>query len=371
MKKADWISVFLFLGALFCGGLMAQSSGESAVSSPEKEQNLIQQYTNFLKAHPLHVKSYIGRGQVKKRLKDYTGAIADFRRALELDPDNVIALYSRGTSLCQVGKFELAEKDLDAAVKVDTADGDLFMALGVARSGFGDYRGAEKAYARVVALAPENPFGYAMRADVRFKMHNDSGAAMDYSKTIELSPEDYLSYSARAEVRFSMGDYPGALLDCRKSSELKPGDPILFELMGRIFFMTEQYDSAAAAFSQAIALQEDFARAWGWRGHVYGMQGKDSAAIVNFNQALKLNPSDYRACYGRGAIRYKQHDLKGAIDDFSLSIELNGDNAQAYMMRGAAKLNSDDKSGCRDVEKAVGLGYSNVPEDIRKFCNMK
>ena len=58
--------------------------------------------------------------------KDYTGAIADFSKAIELDPENKYAYYSRGTA-----KYELE-----------------------------DYRGYIADYSKAIEITPKNASAY-------------------------------------------------------------------------------------------------------------------------------------------------------------------------------------------------------------------
>ncbi len=48
---------------------------------------------------------------------DFDGAIEDYNRALELDPDLFVARYNRGTVNYRMGRFKAAEGDLTEACR--------------------------------------------------------------------------------------------------------------------------------------------------------------------------------------------------------------------------------------------------------------
>ena len=56
----------------------------------------IANYTKAIKIDPNYADAYINRGLAKDNLEDYYGAIADYNKAIELDPNDAVAYYNRG-----------------------------------------------------------------------------------------------------------------------------------------------------------------------------------------------------------------------------------------------------------------------------------
>ncbi|KAK6619004.1 hypothetical protein RUM44_003386 [Polyplax serrata] len=50
---------------------------------------------------------------------NFDDAIAEYTKAIELDPDLSVAYYNRGTVLYRLGQYNLAVVDLEKAVKLD------------------------------------------------------------------------------------------------------------------------------------------------------------------------------------------------------------------------------------------------------------
>ena len=63
-------------------------------------------------------------------------------------------------------------------------------------------------------------------------------------------------------------------------------------------------------------------------------------------------------------------DYYGAIGDYSKSIEIDPDYTSAYVNRGFVKYNLNDIGGaCKDVKKAVRLGFIDSQNFLGQECN--
>ena len=68
----------------------------------------IADYTKAIEINPNYADTYGNRGNAKERLQDYRGAIADYNKAIELIPNYANAYNTRGLA-------KAALKDLDGA----------------------------------------------------------------------------------------------------------------------------------------------------------------------------------------------------------------------------------------------------------------
>ena len=75
-------------------------------------QKAIADYTKAIEINPNFAGTYKNRGLSKIRLEDLTGAIADFRRAIELVPQYAPAYTNLGLALNKQGKLKRLLKTL-------------------------------------------------------------------------------------------------------------------------------------------------------------------------------------------------------------------------------------------------------------------
>ena len=81
-----------------CANPLANNSFNSGVDKYEQGdyQGAIADYTKALEINPESANAYYNRGNAKNKLGDHQGAIADYTKALEIDPQNGIAYLNRG-----------------------------------------------------------------------------------------------------------------------------------------------------------------------------------------------------------------------------------------------------------------------------------
>ena len=130
----------------------------------------------------------VNRGIEKAKKGDMDGAIADFERAMKLNPKDDAPYYNRA----QVRRL-----------KNDTA-------------------GAIADYTKAIELGSTNPAAYNNRANAKAENNDRDGAIADYTKAIELKPDYARAYYNRAVLKRDKGDNAGAAADFKRAQELDP-----------------------------------------------------------------------------------------------------------------------------------------------------
>jgi tetratricopeptide (TPR) repeat protein len=149
----------------------AQSSPSPASSTPEQSGE-----------------DLVNRGIEKGKNGDLDGAIADFTRASELNPQDDAPYYNRAQA---------------KRLKKDAA-------------------GAVTDYTRAIELGSTNPAAYNNRGNARAENNDGDGAIADYTRAIELKPDYARAYYNRAMVKKAKGDTTGAKADFKAAEKLDP-----------------------------------------------------------------------------------------------------------------------------------------------------
>lgn len=137
------------------------------------------------------------RGNAKRENGDVAGAIADYTRAIELDPKYV----------------------------------DAYVRRAVVKHGQGDLTGAIADYTNAIAIDPKSRIAYFNRGGARKSNGDLEGSLSDISKSIELEPKNEFGYWARGELYLLLGKPADALADYRRCCEIAdpaPDYPHLF-----------------------------------------------------------------------------------------------------------------------------------------------
>jgi tetratricopeptide (TPR) repeat protein len=130
----------------------------------------------------------VNRGIEKAKNGDLDGAMADFDRAIELNPKDDAPYYNRAQA---------------NRLKKDAA-------------------GAIADYTRAIELGSTNPAAYNNRGNARAENNDRDGAIADYTRAIELRPDYARAYYNRAVTKQAKGDAAGAAADFKTAEKLDP-----------------------------------------------------------------------------------------------------------------------------------------------------
>ena len=79
--------------------------------------------------------AYLKRGMSKDDLKDYKGAIEDYTKAIEINPNNADAYFNRGVSKSNSEDDKGAIEDYTKVIEINPNDTDAYYNRGVLKEG--------------------------------------------------------------------------------------------------------------------------------------------------------------------------------------------------------------------------------------------
>lgn len=206
------------------------------------------------------VAAYISSGIAKQESGDYNGAIADFDRAIEIEPDNVGVVVNRAISRQNIGDYSGAIADWDCALELKPDDGGWYVNRGIVKEAIGDYYGALADYNRAVEAEPDYEVAYVARAYVKMRQGDYEGAIADYTRVIELWPDNPAAFDDRGLAKSRQGGYDDAITDFSRAIELQPSSAEYYLNRGTAKANAKDYLGAIADFARAIELDPDRAR---------------------------------------------------------------------------------------------------------------
>lgn len=165
---------------------------------------------------------YYQRGVLRyKAFKDYPGAIADFKKVIELNSDYP-GIYS------ELAYVELFDKNLaamraylDLATQKNPNDVRIYTTWALSKIMQLNYEGAIKDYDKAIELSPEDSDLYLRRGYAKSYIRKYRDAIKDYDKAIELNPNNHSAYEKRAEANNVMLRGGKAKKDFVKSEQLR------------------------------------------------------------------------------------------------------------------------------------------------------
>jgi tetratricopeptide (TPR) repeat protein len=230
----------------------------SLVANKEYEKG-IADYTKAIELDPIDITSYNNRGLAFERIKEYTKAIADYTKAIELNPIDAIYYNNRGDAL-------YGKKEYDKAI----AD-----------------------YTKAIDLNPEYVNAYSNRANVLHEQNKYDEAIADYTKVIELDSKDSDTYYNRAHSLYYKKEYDKSIADYTKAIELNPEFSAAYNNRGVLWKNKNEYNFAIADYIKAVELDSENLQALKNLGNIYYDRLKDyPKSIEYYDTVLKKAPDD-------------------------------------------------------------------------------
>jgi tetratricopeptide (TPR) repeat protein/CHAT domain-containing protein len=143
----------------------------------------------------------------------YDKAIADYSRAIQIDPANVVYLENRGISYRLSKRYGAALRDFNKAIGMDAGRVSLFNSRGHVFFELGEYANAADDYGSAVKLAPGVALYYENRGDSYRKLKDWERAFPDYNEAVRLESENPARFNARGVAYHESGDYDKAIAD--------------------------------------------------------------------------------------------------------------------------------------------------------------
>lgn len=223
-----FLSIFIILAAT--AALFAQSTAADLFDLGNAKMDrqdcvgAIADYTKAIDLDPRYSAAFNNRGICRESQQDLDGAIADYTRAIELDPRFAEAFNNRGGLRNKRGDLDGAMADFTRAIELNGKYALAYFNRGVVRFQKKDHDGAIGDYTRSLELDPRQRRAYFNRGFARYLKEDQDGAVADYTRAIELDPGYVLAYSARAAARTKKLDHYGAVADLTKAIELGDND---------------------------------------------------------------------------------------------------------------------------------------------------
>ena len=152
--------------------------------------------------------------------KDYIGAISNYTKALELNPQLAKAYLTRGFARNELGNKPGAIDDYTQAIKINSNDALTYSIRGITYFELGNNKSAVKDYTQAIKINPNDALTYSVRGLAYFKLGNNKSAIADYNQAIKINPNAANSYYNRGIAQYCLEDKHEAIKDLKTAANL-------------------------------------------------------------------------------------------------------------------------------------------------------
>jgi len=290
----------------------------------------IADYDRAIGVDPADAKTFDLRGNAYYSRRDHDRAISDYDQAIKLDPKNAAAFRDRGLAYRAKRDFDHALADLNEALRIAPNQRDTINDRGLTYENKGDYDRAIADFSEVIRIDPKFAAAYMNRGIMYGAKGNLDRMKSDYDAGIALKPDQANYYNARAYMWIKRNDFDHAFTDVEHALQLAPNAPYLFNTRGEIWRAKGDLDHAIADYTLALSHAPAFAAAYLNRGTAYRMKGDVDRALIDLNEVIRRYPTFGAAYAERGLALRAKGDEEHARADFeqATSLPANNDNAR-------------------------------------------
>ena len=175
-------------------------------------------------------KKYVKQGIERFSRNDIVGAIAEYDRALGIDPKNADAYLNRGKARRAIDDYEVAVK-LAPDLAVSNHDiTQAYLNRGYIRSNRMDIEGALADFDRAIKYDPNDAEAYFKRGRAFLIIGNAKFAIADFDKSIALDDRNPLAYAERGFARQTQGQNSEAQKDFEHGLKLNNDLRLMLDL---------------------------------------------------------------------------------------------------------------------------------------------
>jgi eukaryotic-like serine/threonine-protein kinase len=188
-------------------------------------------------------------------------AAEQFAKAVQITPDNTIALHDLGLASLQLGRLDVAQTNLEKAAQLDPSY-SAFSSLGTLLELQGKYAESVAMYQKGLTLSPNDYTAWGNLASGYMWSPGGHDHALEaYHKAVELAevrrketPEDPLLLAVLGGYYAAVGDADHSLPLLRQAVALAPNNPDVLFRAGEGYEILGQRGPAIRFIAQSIAL---------------------------------------------------------------------------------------------------------------------
>lgn len=191
-------------------------------SAKFEEDKAIAEYDRAIELNPRLEEAYNDRGNEYLAKDLYDQAIADYTKAISLGPQHYVHWYGRSCAYRKKGEFAKARMDATEAISRAPKYAPLYLCRARVEQSLNLSKEAQADAGIALSLPASSVYEFNTIAGYLWDVGNPSLAVKQYDKVIALDPKDHEAYSARSDCYKAMGNLAKARADLNLAARYAP-----------------------------------------------------------------------------------------------------------------------------------------------------
>lgn len=193
------------------------------------------------------------------------------------------------------GDYRLATTLLRNILAREPYHADAIEWLGYCFQKQGDLENAQKCYAELIKLQPDE-YSYSALAEVFYQLGREQDAEALYRKALDLieydSPLLFNIHKNLGNISIKAGDFEEAEESYNRAYTLNPHSDLLFVNYGTLEIQKGNIELALQRFREAVELNAQNDKAWVGIALIHREKGDHELAYANIEKALDIEPGN-------------------------------------------------------------------------------
>ena len=300
------------------------------------------------------------RAGIKVAGEDYTGAEADLKEALTLDPDNTNISLQYANLLWKLKRKEEAQKLYEAVLNGDPKNRYALEGLGYLYREDGDVKISASYFHKLADAYPNDYVPYLALGDLYAAVAQYKEADINYVKAHEIAPDNATIIANATNAALEARDTPLAGKWVGYITKEMMDDPRIMREEARYLFHEGKYRESAQLAAKALQKLPDDRNASVYLAYDYYNLGRYDDTLALTTKYERLLPKEPNFPLLSGHVHKQTQLLNQAADDYTRAIEKGPKVAESYINRGYV-LNDlqDPEAASKDFETALQLAPNN------------
>jgi tetratricopeptide (TPR) repeat protein len=269
-------------------------------------------------------------GEALRALDRREEALAAYRKAIELEPDNAEAHSNLGLMLIEEKKFPEAAQVLQKALALNPSLPSAHYNYGLVLRQEGKLDDAISHWQRALALQPRQKLALNNLGAAYTEKWNPDAAITMLRDAIRLDPDFAEAHANLSTALLGQKKYDEAIAAARRAVELQPKRHETHNALGMALFGAKRYDEAVEAFRDVLQLAPNEHSAFNNLAAAYEMVGKIDEWVKIFEAQVRDWPDDVDAIDTLATVYRNIGRVPEAIALAEKAIQMKPDFAEAH-----------------------------------------
>lgn len=164
---------------------------------------------------------YYNRGRSFIRVREFSRALSDFDRALQLEPSQIFIRRNKAEAHFWLGQYDLALSEINASMRSSQIIPRDYVIRGSANLYLRNFDAAMSDLNRAIQEDGQSAGGYFYRAELHRVNRRYREAIIDYNAALRINPNYSSAFEGRGNAQNGLGNTTAAAADAQRAAEIR------------------------------------------------------------------------------------------------------------------------------------------------------